>query len=432
MSTEHQTTVTDIRNRVRVRLLESDRYYGWYVVVGCFALSLMTAGTMFSFSVFLGPVIAEFDQTYANTSLVFSIQSFVTFSGAAVLGFAVDRYGLRRLLVLAGGLLSVGLIGASQSPSFYWVLVSYSVVAAAGMGITFVVAYTTPPRWFERRRSLATGVAVSGWGIGIVAMPPFVELLIGMLGWQATYLVLAGLFLVAIGIAVLLLADRPSALGVDTTEEFETASAANGGQAQSQSVRAQLKTTLTTVMTPLFGVVFAALLLMFVPANAVLVYLVDFAEAAGVTRRVGVVAVSVLGGMNVVAKFTVGWAADRIGTDRMMAVCVVLMCVPTLLLVVIPTPASVLLLSAVFGFGYGGTAALMSPLVANLFGTDDLSTLFGLTAIGFAIAGVSVPYAVGRGLDAFGSYDVPFAAAAVIGLVSAALFLAVRVARTDG
>ncbi|QSW97866.1 MFS transporter [Haloterrigena alkaliphila] len=416
-------------NLLQARLLESDVYYGWFVVVGCFALSLMTAGTMFSFSVFLSPVLEAFDQSYANTSLVFSIQSFVTFSGAAVLGFAIDRYGLQRLLVLAAALICVGLLGASQSPSFYWVLATYSVVAAAGMGITFVVAYTTPPRWFERRRSLATGVAVSGWGVGILAMPPFVEVLIGALGWQGTYLALAAMFFVALVIAVALLADRPRAVGADTTGEFEVAPTANGGEPR--SMREQVDTALSTVKTPLFGVVFAAMLLMFVPANAILVYLVDFADAAGVTRRIGVIALSIVGGMNVVAKFTAGWAADVIGTDRMMAVCVVLMCVPMLLLVAAPTPASVLVLSGIIGFGYGGTAALMSPLLANLFGTADLSTLFGVTAIGFAVAGTLVPYGVGLGIDQFGGYAVPFVGAAVVGLLSAGLFLAVRVARTD-
>ncbi len=413
---------------IRTRLLESELYYGWVVVGGCFVLSLMTAGTMFSFTVFLGPVLEAFDQSYANTSLVFSLQSLVTFSGAAVLGFAVDRYGLRRLLALAAVLICLGLVGASQAPSFGWVLVSYSIVTAGGLGITFVIAYTTPPRWFERRRSLATGVAVSGWGVGIVAFPPFVEAVIDRLGWQPTYLVLAGLFLVAIVIAIVLLADRPHDLGVDTDGEFEI-DPASIDTGHPPSVRRQLAKTFETVWTPLFGVVFVALLLMFVPANAVLVYLVDFAEASGVSRRIGVVAVSIVGGMNVVAKFTAGWAADVIGTDRMMAVCVVLMCVPTLLLVAIPTPASVLVLSAVFGFGYGGTAALMSPLVANLFGTGDLSTLFGITCIGFAIAGVTVPYGVGRGLDVFGSYGVPFVATAAIGLLSAVLFLAIRFAR---
>ena len=355
---------------LRRRLLASRPYYGWYVVVGCFFLSLMTSGTIFSFSVFLGPVIEAFDQSTANTSLVFGLQSLLTFGGAALLGFAVDRYGVRRLLVVAGALVCTGLAGASQASTFLGVVVAYSVVAATGLGITFVVAYTTPPRWFERRRGLATGVAVSGWGVGILAMPPLIDALIDVVGWQQAYLILAGMFFVAIAIAVTLLATRPSDLGVDVGDEF--------------------------------------------------------AESAGAGRRAGVIGVSAIGAMNIVAKFAAGGIADRAGADLTMAGFVALMCLVTPVMVAFPTPTSVVVLAALFGFGYGGIAALMSPLMAELFGTADLSTLFGLTSIGFAVAGIIVPYLVGFGFDLFGTYDVPFLAAAAVGFAAAVAFLAIR------
>lgn len=407
---------------LRRRLLASRPYYGWYVVVGCFFLSLMTSGTIFSFSVFLGPVIEAFDQSTANTSLVFGLQSLLTFGGAALLGFAVDRYGVRRLLVVAGALVCTGLAGASQASTFLGVVVAYSVVAATGLGITFVVAYTTPPRWFERRRGLATGVAVSGWGVGILAMPPLIDALIDVVGWQQAYLILAGMFFVAIAIAVTLLATRPSDLGVDVGDEF----AEPIGTVSVRSIRAQVVETVRTAFTPMFALVFVGLLFAFVPSYAVLVFLVEFAESAGAGRRAGVIGVSAIGAMNIVAKFAAGGIADRAGADLTMAGFVALMCLVTPVMVAFPTPTSVVVLAALFGFGYGGIAALMSPLMAELFGTADLSTLFGLTSIGFAVAGIIVPYLVGFGFDLFGTYDVPFLAAAAVGFAAAVAFLAIR------
>lgn len=414
---------------IRRRLLESRLYYGWYIVIGCFLLSMVTSGTIFSFGVFLGPVLETFDRSYADTSLVFSVQSFVSFGGAAVLGFAVDRYGVRRLLVIAGVLAVSGLLGASQSPSFVGVVFSYGVVAAAGLGITFVVAYSSPPRWFERRRGLATGLAVSGWGVGILAFPAFAEFLIGNFGWQAAYLGLAGVILFAVTVAVILFADEPQALEIDVSNEFESPS--DTRSSEPRSIRDQLETTVATARTRLFGLVFIGLLFAFVPSLAVLVFLVEYAESVGIPREVGVLGVSIIGALNVVAKFVAGGIADVIDVDRTMIGCVGLMFVATVLLVVIPTPTSILVLAAVFGFGYGGIAALMSPLVANLFGTADLGTLFGTTAIGFAVSGVFVPYLVGFGFDQFGTYSVPFLAAAGVSLLGALAFLAVRIVRPD-
>ena len=439
---------------LRKRLVESRLYYGWYVVVGCFLLSAMTSGLIFSFGVFLGPVLESFDGTYASTSLLFSLQAFVAFGGAAALGFAVDRYGVRRLLVVAAVLVPAGLLGASQAPTFAGVVVSYGVVAAAGLGITFVVAYTTPPRWFERRRGLATGVAVSGWGVGILAMPPLANALIRAVGWQGAYLVLSVVLLVAILVAAFLLADWPADLGVDASDEFPTTSSTGAGRdagdgpedgpeddtaddpadspvGGGRSIRAQVADAVAIVRTRLFGLVFVGLLLAFVPSLAVLVYLVEFAESVGVSRRIGVLGVSIIGALNVVAKFIAGGVADRVGTDVTLVGCVLLMFAATVLLVLVPTPASILVLSAAFGLGYGGVAALMSPLLANLFGTGDLSTLFGVTAIGFAISGTAVPYLVGLGFDVFGTYDVPFLAVAGVGLIGAVAFALIRVLRPD-
>lgn len=421
----------DVRSRVRTGLLESRLYYGWFVVFGCFLLATMTSGTIYSFSVFLAPVVETFDQSYANTSLVFSVQSLVTFGGAALLGFAVDRYGIRPLLVVAAVLLVVGLVGASQSPSFVGVVVGYSVVAAVGLGIVFVVAFTTPPRWFERRRGLATGVAVSGWGVGILVMPPFVEFVIDAIGWQLAYLVLAALFLAAIAVAVPLVANRPRALGVDVAGEFANPGAEHGAESDPRTLRTHLEAVVATARTRLFALVFVGVLLGFAPWYAVVVYFVEFAESVGATRRIGVYAISLVGVLNVAAKFTAGGLADRVGNDRVLAGCVSLMCAATVGLVFVPTPANILVLAAVFGFGGGGVAALMTPLLADLFGTDDLSTLFGITSIGIGIGGVFVPFLTGAAFDRFAAYDVPFLATAAVGAIAIVAFLTIRAVRPE-
>jgi OFA family oxalate/formate antiporter-like MFS transporter len=418
--------------RIRSLLLDSGVYYGWFVAVGCFFLTFMTFGTIYSYTVFFGPILETFDESHANTSIIFSLMSLVAFGGAAILGFAIDRYGVRKLLVVAGVLLTSGLVAAGVVPSLIGVIIGYSVVAAAGLGIVFVVSYTTPPRWFDRRRGLATGIAVSGTGVGILVMPPLADALIRRIGWQQTYLVVAAMFLVAIVIAIVLLADRPRDLGVDVSDEFEDPSAEyRNDPNEARTVRTQVAETAEIVQTRLFGLVFVGLLLAFVPSYAVLIFLVEFTESVGVSRRIGVLAVSAAGALNIVAKFVAGGIADRAGAGRTMAICVGLMCAATVLLIAIPTPTTILVLAGLFGLGYGGIAALMSPLLADLFGTADLSTLFGVTAIGFAIGGTIVPYLVGIGFDLFGTYEIPFLAAAAAGVGAIVALLGVRILRPE-
>ena len=146
---------------VRHRLADGPLYYGWFVVGACFLLGVVTWGTIWSFGVLFGYIIDEFGLSHANTAVIFSLQSVITFGGSAVLGVVIDRYGTQQLLLLAAGLVVLGLLGMSQLGSFTAVLLSYGLVVAAGFAIVNVIEKATPSRWFDRRRGAATGIALS-------------------------------------------------------------------------------------------------------------------------------------------------------------------------------------------------------------------------------------------------------------------------------
>lgn len=404
---------------IRGRFLRSEVYYGWFVVAVCFLLAMMTMGVIYSFSVFFGYILATFEQSHANTSIVFGLQSIVTFGGAAVLGIVIDRYGARRLLPVAGVLVVSGLVGASRLGSFHGVAVSYGVVAAAGFAITYVVAFASVPRWFERRRGMATGIATTGSGVGILAMPPFASVLINEFGWRNAYLGLAGMFLLVLLVGILVIRDRPGDLDLAPSTEFEDgipSSDTRGWRQQLDEIRA-------IVTTRAFQFVILGFFFAYVPTYVLLVYLVEFTATVGVARRVGVLGISIIGAMNIGGKLLAGPVADRTGTARTITACAGLMGVATMSLAVLHVPWSILGLAFVFGLGYGGISALLSPIIADLFGTLDLNALFGVSSIAFAIAGSVVPYLVGFTYDSTGTYLPALMVGGVLGVTGGGFLL---------
>lgn len=402
---------------VQSRLLQIDVYYGWFIVAACFVGAMITFATAYSFSVFFGHIVTEFDQSHANTSLLFSLQSIVTFGGAAFLGIFVDRYGVRRLLALATVLVGAGLLGTSQLPSFVGVAVAYGVVAAAGLGIVYVVAYATTPRWFERRRGLATAVATSGGGVGILVGPPVASFLIGQVGWQNAYLGLTVAFTGLLGLMTLVFADRPADLGIDVSAEFATS--ARTRSTHGRGWRDQLADVRELAWSRAFVLLFFGYLFLAVPLYILTVHMVEFTASSGIGRSTGVLAVSVIGGMNIFGKFLVGPAADRVGTTHVLATCGALMGGATLSLAFVRAPAAVIGVVVLFGIGYGGSIALLSPLIAELFGVGDINALFGLTSVAFALSGAFVPFLAGAGFDALGTYVPSLVVGGIVGLLSA-------------
>lgn len=272
--------ITSFPSAVRSRLADGPFYYGWFVVGVCFLSALITWGTVWSFSVFFRHIVTTFGLSYANTSIIFSIQSIVTYGGAAVLGLVIDRYGARRLLLIATGLIIAGLAGTSFLPTFTGVLIAYSVVAAAGFSIVFVIAYATPARWFDRRRGLATGIAAAGASAGTLLIPPSTEVLIAHVGWRAAYGSLTMTFLAILIVTILVIADRPASLDIDTSTESPTGYLDEAHHTADWND--QIKEILAVARSPPFLFLFIAYLSFASPTAMVMVHIVEFTTTRGI------------------------------------------------------------------------------------------------------------------------------------------------------
>jgi len=409
--------VVRFERAIRVRLTALPVYYGWVVVAVCFACSLGIFGAVYSFGVLFDPIVNEFGRSYGGTSVIFSVQSVVTFGSAALLGVGVDRYGVRQLMPVATVLSVSGLVLAGLAPSFLVVVVAYSVVAATGFGIVFVIAYSTTTQWFTERRGFATALATSGTGFGIVLVPPVISALVPHVGWRGGYFALAAGLGTVFFVAIMLLDDSPH-----DVEGVSTARADPAPRRRTTAFGEQLGTVLRAGRSPPFVLLFVGLLLALAPAYVMLVHGVEHATEAGVGRTVGVVAISTLGGMNVVGKFLVGPLADRVGTLRALSMCAVSTGVGGLAMSQVDAVGPFLAVTAFMGVGYGGIGALLSPAVAEMFGTLDVNALFGLVSLSLAITGSVVPYVAGVGFDAFGTFGPSFLVGGVTAWTAVALF----------
>lgn len=406
---------------IRQRLAGTDIYYGWFIAVACLVISAVSFGTIFSFGIFFSHLAAEFQRSYASTSVIFGLQAIVTYVGAAFLGFAIDRYGVRPLLVVAAGLMGAGLLGASQLRSFLGIIVAYSIIAASGLAITVVISYVTAPRWFDRRRGLAVGMATSGTNIGVLAFPPFVSFLIAQYGWRNAYLVMMILIVSALLLSALIIADRPVDLGVDTADEFPD----GVPEEATVSVSEQLKTVLDVAASRSFLLVFVGWVLIYTPLFVLLVYLVEYTTTAGVGRNVGVFAVSTIGASAFVSRYLAGSASDRWGTLKTFTVTSIALGGAALLIGLFQQPIAIYGFAILFGFGYGGTGTLLSPLLVDLYGSLNLGAIFGIAIVSFAIAGSGMTYLAGVGYDLFGTFSTVFVIAGTAGVVGGILTVAV-------
>src|SRR6202161_4452837 len=168
-------------------------FYGWFVVSAAFAVTFVGFGCAFSFSAFVDPLQREFGASRGSVSLVFSLAGFLYFGLGIFSGPLADRFGSRRLAVSGMILTGLGLAAASAARNLLEVYAAYGLGVGLGVGCAYVPAIGAVQRWFVRWRGFASGLAVSGIGVGTLVMPPLASLLIDALGWRGAYLALGTL-----------------------------------------------------------------------------------------------------------------------------------------------------------------------------------------------------------------------------------------------
>ncbi|QQO22046.1 MFS transporter [Bradyrhizobium diazoefficiens] len=395
-------------------------FHGWLVVAGAFAVTLMGFGCAYTFSAFLKPLQAEFGASRGSVSLVFSLAGFLYFGLGIVSGPLADRFGSRVLAVTGMLLTGLGLVAAGSAHNLVQVYLAYGFGVGVGVGCAYVPAIGAVQRWFVRRRGLASGLAVSGIGVGTLAMPPLATFLIELLGWRGAYLTL-GLLAAAIGgVLALLIENDPRArgLGPDGGPLLATGPSGAAGASVAEAVRSRKFIALyAACLICAFGV--------FVP----FVHLVPYASDHGVAPSTAVLLLGVIGIGSTAGRFLLGGLADRLGRTSALLLMLAGMAAA---LATWAAATGVWALGAfafVYGTFYGGWVAVLPAVVMDYFGGRNVSGIIGVLYTSVALGTLIGPSAVGFVYDASHSYTLPILISAVANLMAALIVVAVLAPR---
>jgi MFS family permease len=281
--------------------------------------------------------------------------------------------------------------------------VTFGVGVGIGTACGYVPMVAAVGGWFQRRRALAIGIAVTGIGVGTLAVPPVAALLIEHLGWRRTELVLAVaslLLLLACGLAAEAPPVRPPAprgLGA-------------------------------AVRSPAFALLYASGLLSAFALFLALVHLVPYAIRLGSTPLAAAGLISVVGAGSVTGRLALGGAADRLGPVTAFRLSLAILLVSYGVWLVAPGTPLLVVFALALGIGYGGWVALSPSVVAELFGPEGLGGSVGALYTSAGVGALLGPPIAGFIVDATGDYRPAIVTALALSAVS--LLLVVRLPAT--
>ena len=128
------------------------------------------------------------------TQLFLPVLSFcVLHHTGPVSGWLTNKIGTAAVSFSGSVIAGLACCAAAYTNSIYVMIVLFGLVAGIGTGFMFMAAVAAVSRWFDTRRALATGMAVSGAGVGIFVFAPFLRLLIEHYGGEGAMLIEGGL-----------------------------------------------------------------------------------------------------------------------------------------------------------------------------------------------------------------------------------------------
>jgi MFS family permease len=391
-------------------------FHGWFVVAAAFAVTFVGFGSAYSFSAFVEPLQREFGASRGSVSLVFSLAGFLYFGLGIVSGPLADRFGSRPLAVAGMILTGLGLAAASAAQSLSQVYLAYGLGVGLGVGCAYVPAIGAVQRWFVRRRGFASGLAVSGIGVGTLAMPPLASLLIGTLGWRGAYLVLGALAAALGGGLALLIENDPHRRGLAPDGDpapSNTASAKPQGAAVSEAIRSiRFISLYAACLICSFGV--------FVP----FVHLVPYAQDHGIAPSSAVLLLGVIGVGSTAGRFFLGGLADRMGRELSLLLMFVGMALALAMWAIATTVWPLVAFAFVYGVFYGGWVAVLPAVVMDYFGSRNVSGLIGILYTSVAFGTLVGPSAAGFAFDFSRSYTLPILLSAGANIVAAVIVAA--------
>jgi len=111
-----------------------------------------------------------------------------------ITGFYIERFGSRVVTAVGGVVMGVGYILSSFASNIFMLVITYGVIAGAGIGIVYGVPLAVAAKWFPDQKGIAVGLTVVGFGLSPLVTAPLAKNLIGAYGVQSSFLILGVAF----------------------------------------------------------------------------------------------------------------------------------------------------------------------------------------------------------------------------------------------
>ncbi|MDL2418237.1 OFA family MFS transporter [Bacillus tropicus] len=343
----------------------------WLVVLGTVIVQ-MGLGTIYTWSLFNQPLVSKYGWSLNAVAITFSITSLSLAFSTLFASKLQEKWGLRKLIMIAGLALGLGLILSSQASSLILLYVLAGVVVGYADGTAYITSLSNLIKWFPERKGLIAGISVSAYGSGSLIFKYVNAQLIESVGVSQAFIYwgLIVTAMIVLGACLIHQAADQGAVQETKTHEYTT------------------KEMLGTKQ------VYLLFIMLFTSCMSGL-YLIGMVKDIGVqlvglSAATAANAVAMVAIFNTLGRIILGPLSDKIGRLKIVTGTFVVMASSVLVLSFVDLNYGIYFVCvASVAFCFGGNITIFPAIVGDFFGMKNHSKNYGIVYQGFGFGALA-------------------------------------------
>ncbi|WP_440604027.1 L-lactate MFS transporter [Bacillus sp. GB_SG_008] len=343
----------------------------WLVVFGTIIVQI-GLGTIYTWSLFNQPLVNKFGWNLNAVAITFSITSFSLSFSTLFASKLQEKWGIRKLIIIAGLALGIGLVLSSQVSSLLMLYVLAGVIVGYADGTAYITSLSNLIKWFPERKGLISGISVSSYGTGSLIFKYINGNLIDSVGVSQAFFYWGLIVAILVVIGACLIHKAPEQ---DTVHETVSHDYTTREMLGTKQVYLLFIMLFTSCMSGLY------LIGMVKDIGVQLVGL----SAATAANAVAMVAI-----FNTVGRIILGPLSDKIGRLKIVSATFVVIGMSVFVLSFVNLNYGIYFACvASVAFCFGGNITIFPAIVGDFFGLKNHSKNYGIVYQGFGFGALA-------------------------------------------
>ena len=383
------------------------------LVAACFVVNA-SMGVRQTFGLFSNNF--EVDCGISNTEfgLAVALHSLVWGIFTPIFGRFADQYGGSKIVVFGLICYAVGIFSLGNNLNTgLWFQLNLGMMVGIGLGACSgpMLAPLATKHFPNENRSKAAGFVTAFGGLGMFMFPILSNYLITETGWENTFTVFG----------IILLIMFIPALFLKNPEKQKIESNFNKNDEIKQSAFQVLKESLKHKG---FRLLILGFFVCGFQITLVATHVPRYVQDRGLEDWTGFAILSLIGLFNIIGVLIMGYLGDKYSKKMLLSGLYFLRAISIGLFIFLPpSQISALAFGVTFGLVWLATVPATNGIVAQIFGTKNISMLFGIVFLNHQIGSFLGAYLGGLFYDIFGNFDYAWYLAIILSFVATLLHL---------